>query len=1239
MPFVQRAVGPVHLSRVKLHDEHGVPIIRDRELDAVTNCALSNALRQMASVAALADEVFRELRDQLTDVATRSASLKRRVQALGQLVDNADPKAVTVPESDLTAFSLKTEHFKSKQVENKNLLLAENRPIWVKRLYDQAGVPSKVYANKPHVHRLSRRKRSLDDILLPDDIELRKPAAITNLRPWTSEEVLGDITVAPDCSSRIPRDPSPVSEDQIDHKLPSPEEQQHVIALKFPPQIVEVDVSGRSFNRMSALRRSLQNVEYETSVRRRKSKRPRGKRRNTIAGTDQKELEAVIGSLSDSNKDSDDIVSSSTTVVVTEKKSNLDILKDWGRMRLKQLKNIETTSSASVKLRDKGRVGLARRKWDKDEPVHSSSGNWSASSESGQSTSTSHIPRSSVSSCSGSTKPTYHGGSSVTSDEGETGSTYSCDTEGYYTSFHVDSGLKTLREEDPPQPMSALHSTSALTPSFQSSSAESEYDVFGRGSTSTTASSAGTVCTSLMVSPPNVPERGGSKLSERSADVAYGGSLPDRNIAHSPRDPMALYDKSKTAPSRLTKENVTRYKEEGLMIDVKPRPCLEHCGGDSPDSGHNTCSSPVDSVTNPSVDLEMSECSDLEGVDRVERLRVKTTINTSRIPSMCVITPPISDDEVSLKTTAVRAIMSDADDYGEYVTLAHYAIPEPVTPVVEHPEQALCKGFVHLDELPAVGTSERQKPAGARVTLNAEGRVIYTSDSLKRRKKTHTVNTFEPGPCVNANVRLLPVNDHSNNVLSQVIPRSPLNVRPVTKQPNGVGVLSSALHIVAPKKIQAERNATPAVVQLKPLVPIPLPCSPGQRRSCKTTAGLPLTVAAALGRHRSPPSRVVVLPDNGRCPGDTAGKPVSPLISPTRRSLSPKEVVRGAYVRMQDPTECLETSLDEIKSVVKRSDSYRQANATSPRLLAKSPNMLMALQKARSETTQDTSRGTPPASTSVNGDNSGRDRSAGHERNVSASTPVKNDRSAGRIDMSSNNISPIRDCRASPAGRPLTREPQQHRTPTALQSPPGDGHRTPAVQQPYVRPASGRSAMDLYAAIHESKKRLLGQQPAAVAVTPAVPTTQHRTQPPATAAVRRPPERQSDRYRPRGDDRSAARYDFKRLLLQTNMAGGRRAQQSAVVRLQQPPPPARAVPSPVPQSHSTAAGHFRRTPSGSSFRKSNVLASTIQEDCREDEDCHGPSVVPRSAALVSRTLKGLQAAAATPTCSALETSL
>jgi hypothetical protein len=70
-----------------------------------------------------------------------------------------------------------------------------------------------------------------------------------------------------------------------------------------------------------------------------------------------------------------------------EKKSHLENLKEWGRSRLRQIRN----SEPAVKLRTAG----SRRKWDKDElQPHSSSGNWSASSESGHSTATSHVPRS-----------------------------------------------------------------------------------------------------------------------------------------------------------------------------------------------------------------------------------------------------------------------------------------------------------------------------------------------------------------------------------------------------------------------------------------------------------------------------------------------------------------------------------------------------------------------------------------------------------------------------------------------------------------------------------------------------------------------------------------------------------------------------------------------------------------------------------------------------------------------------
>ena len=59
-----------------------------------------------------------------------------------------------------------------------------------------------------------------------------------------------------------------------------------------------VDISGRGFERMSMRRRSLLSSQenQETAVKRRsRPRRPRGKRRNTIAGTDQKEIRQAIG--------------------------------------------------------------------------------------------------------------------------------------------------------------------------------------------------------------------------------------------------------------------------------------------------------------------------------------------------------------------------------------------------------------------------------------------------------------------------------------------------------------------------------------------------------------------------------------------------------------------------------------------------------------------------------------------------------------------------------------------------------------------------------------------------------------------------------------------------------------------------------------------------------------------------------------------------------------------------------
>lgn len=384
--------------------------------------------------------------------------------------------------------------------------------------------------------------------------------------------------------------------------------------------------------------------------------------------------------------------------------------------------------SIAVKLREVSSTGRRRRVTQnangpmKDEP-HSSSGNWSASSESGRTsigseiTSTTAAPRSSTSAATSSNSLNVphgppssivsrrrflntSGSGSVTSegtltpdiihdlhDDMETSSEFSCDTEGYYTSFHMDSGLKTLKEEEISLPITPLHTTSTFSTSSgnqNTSTAESEYELFGKGSTSTTTSSAGTVCTTLLaagsdrslVSGPTVPERK-SSLSKLNKSRSSSGSS-SINLERSYSNSTTGSNSDRTGTIKRNSFNKTNKMSLALSIDTMPQIKLDNCsqepqtviqetviavvheiqtpnintGAESPDSGHNTSSSPIDDSVSSAhggklscSEMDYSESSDLEGVDRIERIRVKTTINSSRIPSMCVITPNNSDDE------------------------------------------------------------------------------------------------------------------------------------------------------------------------------------------------------------------------------------------------------------------------------------------------------------------------------------------------------------------------------------------------------------------------------------------------------------------------------------------------------------------------------------------------------------------------------------------------------------------
>ncbi|XP_062536251.1 uncharacterized protein LOC134205216 isoform X2 [Armigeres subalbatus] len=958
------------------------------------------------------------------------------------------------PESDLVAFAQIKNHHSTKYHIDTCLFTAETRSDTLQELYDAAAkTPVSAIAEMDRIAGYSEYERRGSDAFLCTpvlgqtrrklrakvdmDIETRLPSAVEDLRKWTSIEAIGDTTVPPDCTVRLTsnssvsfgntsQNASPsyqagtsasfddtddiimvdsssrgVVREQdtpLDHRLPSPEEQCQMIALKFPAETVKVDTSGRRFDRMSATRKSLLHFvstseqadanaaggqpadgsDGDTIRRRSRPRRSRGKRRNTIAGTDQKEIAEVVNNGDEVTassttattnlvprskssdilkKDSPTACSADNTSKHTTKLSHFNSLKQWGRNRLRMINrdskdkvqdiddfNISDTTRNSkrkisdkdtklshdrkpsysssersitvasstgattsmpasinpVKLRESSSIRRQRRTalGNKDEP-HSSSGNWSASSESGRTsigseiTTTTH-PKSSASSTS--LNHNHHtissgppssiisrrrflntsASSSVTSegtatpdlqmydyhDEGgETSSVYSCDTEGYYTSFHVDSGLKTLKEEEPVTPM---HSTTALssTTSFESSgnqtviSPENEYELFGRGSTSTTTSSAGTICTVLAdghrnsIIGPTVPERKSSltKLN-RSNSSASNGTL-ERSYS------------SSTVGSTL--ERTGTIKRNGHLLQKEVAALIhkeeetKKTRIESPDSGNNTSSSPIESNANSSPtqrirscsEFEYSESSDLECVDRIERIREKTTINTSRIPSMCIITPTNSDDEngslkrkkdkasemvqnesfetkkdlssgkknalqplnsmfgrlkgVLKKSPSKDSSMSENvnnaepvyDVTGEYVRIAdvknakktqHIAGVYYSNDVVKRNLATVLSGnlneeteYVSLNELPcnircesnvlsqnttppsgsgkanvsgtkgetlAAGeTDEHAMKRGARVKLDAHGKVIYSSDSLKRRKGAHT--TFAPGPFV-----------------------------------------------------------------------------------------------------------------------------------------------------------------------------------------------------------------------------------------------------------------------------------------------------------------------------------------------------------------------------------------------------------------------------------------------------------------------------------------------------------
>ncbi|XP_045614162.2 actin remodeling regulator NHS isoform X1 [Procambarus clarkii] len=755
MPLVKRQIVPVRLAlRPSSWGAAGeVTFQGDYDLTAVTNVTLCGALRQLASLVVAAQGMSRGLERELVNITTRAAALTSRLASLEHALHTHNPRTVPVPEGDLRSFSERAHHYHHTAASDTHLFTLASRPEEVLALYHHAsltplhimreidqlrddGVRSSRYFVCEPVLGDSLKKEKLRKLNL--DIETRRPASFVALREWCSDdETLTEVSLAP-VSPSVPASVCPPQQEPAQHKLPSPEQRVLALSLKYPPQLVPIDVSGTGFKRLEKFRQSLVHFEYYKGKRRRK----RVKRRNTIADT--RDARIVLAgcepstssgrgrssprsgspssregvSFTDRSFDTTETLetTSNTTKTSSDRENHLHALglevnipvpprhvhtvsrrmaKEKNTFRENELinehkagssvtertqvngsqqasgphhnhvyekvKNSKRDTSADKHYPQKSHlpisshsaamnVAVKLREGTRDDGTHSSSGNWSASSSTRTSVEfdqqrpaaspTSSLEQDSIlseslqirSSSPSSNQRTnsrttddFPSTSSHASDgtltptqdiqdipflDDDTSSAYSCDTEGYYTSFHIDSGLRSVSYEG------------------NTLACENEYELFGKGSTGTTNSSAslGTVVmrNPEKKTPPKPPQRVSSLERKRE---------------------------NRESIITVIHVNGSTSSREDVAGDVTDRACSQD--GDSRssrdgDSGRETSSSPTEPTSPrqpslPSPELEFTE-SDLEA-ERQEILRVKTTINSSRIPSMCVITPPQSDDE------------------------------------------------------------------------------------------------------------------------------------------------------------------------------------------------------------------------------------------------------------------------------------------------------------------------------------------------------------------------------------------------------------------------------------------------------------------------------------------------------------------------------------------------------------------------------------------------------------------
>ncbi|XP_061680202.1 actin remodeling regulator NHS-like isoform X2 [Syngnathoides biaculeatus] len=320
MPFFKRLVEPRSLCRRADpdHDEAGGSPLQD--LLSVSHVALARSLRQLSDLAKHACSVFQELEGDLVATGRRLRGLQRKVGRLQETCCRLDPRQEPVPVSDLDAESKLTWHYRAPWHKQRNVLRPTTRPPCVEQLHRDAH-PGDLHADGRRRRSSSRGRRvtlfisALPSVpaspTTPAARKARKgprvmafpssrppsPTECCHFSPWNRKAATSDPASPGQRSKALPVPNTPTTLDKQTNwsralPLPTPEERMKCDSRGVASCVVPINVTGAGFDRDAGARRSL--VHSQSLLQRRRKLR----RRRTLAG--------VPGQLRDFAFDSDD---------------------------------------------------------------------------------------------------------------------------------------------------------------------------------------------------------------------------------------------------------------------------------------------------------------------------------------------------------------------------------------------------------------------------------------------------------------------------------------------------------------------------------------------------------------------------------------------------------------------------------------------------------------------------------------------------------------------------------------------------------------------------------------------------------------------------------------------------------------------------------------------------------------------------------------------------------------------